>query len=68
MMLFLKYSYYLSVPLQIVSSVVDIINGLQEWPDDVIQANDTGAQYVQSIMTVSHGMNCMSKTQDSAIL
>lgn len=32
--------------MQTVSNVVDIINGLQEWPEEVIRANDTGTQYV----------------------
>ena len=30
--------------MQIVSSVIDALDGLQDWPADVIQENDAGAE------------------------
>ena len=30
--------------MQIVSSVIDVLDGLQDWPADVIQENDAGAE------------------------
>ena len=34
----------LSDPLKFVDNVVDILDGLQEWPEEVIQSENTGAE------------------------
>lgn len=35
---------YALISIQIVTDVVEVLNGLQDWPDDVIQTDDAGAQ------------------------
>ena len=38
--------------MQIVESVTDTLGGLQDWPAEAVQADNTGAQYV-SVIPVS---------------